>query len=149
MTAPPGNGHLRRFGEFEFDRRSLELRSGGHVVHLQQQPAQVLAVLTDRAGELVTREALRQAVWATDTEVEFDRGLSYCINQIRAALGDAADAPRFLETLRGRGYRFTRDLQWVAEDPPPGPARPIAILAVLAAIALLVTVVWWAFPGGG
>lgn len=144
MSAPPETGHLTEFGEFVFDRRSLELRSGSHVVHLQQQPAQVLAVLTERAGRIVTREELRRAVWKTDTPVDFDRGLHYAINQIRAALGDAADAPRFLETLHGRGYRFTADVQQVIEVPRASAVRPALTLAVVAVLALVATVAWWA-----
>jgi DNA-binding winged helix-turn-helix (wHTH) protein/TolB-like protein len=148
MAAPPETGHPLRFGDFVFDRRSLELRSGGHVVHLQQQPAQVLAVLIARAGEIVTRDELRQAVWCTDTHMDFDRGLNYCINQIRAALGDAADAPRYLETLRGRGYRFTGNLLPVVDAPEASPARPIGLLALAAALALVATAGWWALAPG-
>ena len=144
MHAPPETGHLIEFGEFVFDRRSLELRSSGHVVHLQQQPAQVLALLVERAGQIVTREELRRAVWQADTPVDFDRGLHYAINQIRAALGDAADAPRFLETLRGRGYRFTADVQQVIDVPRTSAVRPAVSLAAVALLAFVATVAWWA-----
>ncbi len=148
MAAPPETGHLLRFGDFVFDRRSLELRQGSHVVHLQQQPAQVLALLIDRAGHVVTREELRQAVWSADTRVDFDRGLSYCINQIRAALGDAADAPRYLETLHGRGYRFTGDVRPVHSEPVESPARPIALVALVTALVMVATAGWWALAPG-
>jgi DNA-binding winged helix-turn-helix (wHTH) protein/TolB-like protein len=94
------------FGEFEFDTHTYELRRGGAAVKLQQQPARVLAVLIEHSGDLVSRETLRLEIWGEETFVDFDRGLNYCISQIRAAFGETADAPRFLETLRGRGYRF-------------------------------------------
>src|SRR6184192_413916 len=80
-----------RFGMFEFDPASGELRREGTLVRLQPQPAQVLAYLVARPGEVVTRDALRDAVWGDDTFVDFDRGLNFCIAQIRSALGDAAD----------------------------------------------------------
>jgi DNA-binding winged helix-turn-helix (wHTH) protein len=143
MARSPETGHLLEFGEFVFDRRSLELRSGGQVVSLQQQPAQVLAVLVERAGRIVTRDELRQAVWCTDTHVDFDRGLHYCVNQIRAALGDPADTPRYLETLDGRAYRFIAPVQ-TAVGPETTRWRPSMAALVLAA-ALVATITWWAF----
>ena len=97
---------LLRFDDFELDRETLELRRRGVAVKLQQQPARVLALLAERPGEMVSREALRRAIWGDDTFVDFDRGMNYCISQIRAVLGDTAEAPRYIETLRGRGYRF-------------------------------------------
>jgi DNA-binding winged helix-turn-helix (wHTH) protein len=101
-TAP----RMIRFSNFELDRHTLELRRNGAPVKLQQQPARVLVMLFDRAGELVTREELQRELWGEETFVDFDRGLNYCVSQIRTALGDSAETPRFLETLRGRGYRF-------------------------------------------
>src|SRR5438876_7043060 len=95
-----------RFGLFEFDSSTGELRRDGVAVKLQPQPAQVLAYLVDHAGEVVARETLRDAVWGGDTYVDFDRGLNFCIAQIRAALGDTADSPRFIRTLPKRGYQF-------------------------------------------
>jgi DNA-binding winged helix-turn-helix (wHTH) protein len=121
-----------RFGDFELDRHTLELRRNGELVKLQQQPARVLALLIERAGDLVTREELRKAVWADDTFVDFDRGLNYCIRQIRSALGETADAPRYLETLRGRGYRFVG----VKESGGRAAALPIAAIAVLVLLTL-------------
>lgn len=135
--SPAPRERLVRFGEFELDRHTFELRRNGEPVKLQHQPARVLALLTERAGDLVTREELRKAVWADDTFVDFDRGLNYCIRQIRSALGDSAEAPRYLETLRGRGYRFLA-------APPAAPPRPrrwrLAAAAVTAAVVLLTLV---------
>ncbi len=88
-----------RFGIFEFDDQSGELRRNGRAVALEPQPARALACLLSRPGDLVTREELRDAVWGADTHVDFDRGLAYCLSQIRAALGDSAENPRFVQTL--------------------------------------------------
>src|SRR5437867_7220998 len=95
-----------RFASFEFDERAGELRRAGTTRRLEPQPARVLAVLVEHAGEVVTRAELQQRVWSGDTFVDFDRGLNYCIAQIREALGDSASEPRFIETLPRRGYRF-------------------------------------------
>ena len=95
-----------RFADFEFDARAGELRRNGTTRRLEPQPARVLAVLVERAGDLVSRAELQQRVWSGETYVDFDRGLNYCIAQIREALGDSASEPRFIETLPRRGYRF-------------------------------------------
>jgi DNA-binding winged helix-turn-helix (wHTH) protein/TolB-like protein len=94
------------FGPFEFDSATRELRRNGDIVKLQSQPAQVLAVLVEHAGEVVTRDALRQAVWGGDTFVDFDKGLNFAIAQVRTALGDSADAPTYIRTFPKRGYQF-------------------------------------------
>jgi DNA-binding winged helix-turn-helix (wHTH) protein/TolB-like protein len=95
-----------RFGVFEFDRDSRELRRDSQLVRLQAQPAQLLGCLLERAGEVVSREELRQAVWPEGTFVDFERGLNFCIAQIRAALNDTAAEPRFIRTIPKRGYQF-------------------------------------------
>lgn len=95
-----------RFGLFDFDPESGELRREGVPLRLQAQPAQVLAALVARPGEIVTREELRQTVWGEQTFVDFDRGLNYCIAQIRTALGDSAESPRYVRTIPKRGYQF-------------------------------------------
>jgi DNA-binding winged helix-turn-helix (wHTH) protein len=103
------SGHstqLVRFGIFEADLQSGELRKNGLKVPLQSQPFQVFAVLVEHSGELVTRDDLRQKVWPADTFVDFDHALNTSITKIRIALGDDADNPRFVETLPRRGYRF-------------------------------------------
>jgi DNA-binding winged helix-turn-helix (wHTH) protein/Flp pilus assembly protein TadD len=94
------------FDDFELDARTLELFKNGQPVRIQRQPAQVLALLVERAGELVSRDELRDRIWGGDRFVDFDRSLAYCLHQIRAALGDDSREPRFVETLRGLGYRF-------------------------------------------
>src|SRR6266571_2336473 len=97
---------ILRFGVFEVDVRSGELRKQGVRIKLQEQPFQVLAVLLQRPGEVLTREELRNQNWPADTFVDFDNSLNTAINKLREALGDSADNPRFIETLPRRGYRF-------------------------------------------
>jgi DNA-binding winged helix-turn-helix (wHTH) protein len=95
-----------RFADFEFDCHSGDLRRDGTSLKLQPQPAKVLAVLVRRAGQVITRQELAEQVWGSETFVDFEQGLNYAIRQIRSALEDDADQPRFLETLPKRGYRF-------------------------------------------
>ncbi len=95
-----------RFGAFELDVRSGELRRNGTTVRLQPQPFKVLVVLACRPGEVVTREELQAEVWPAGTFVDFEQSLNFCVRQIRAALGDNANSPRYLETLPRRGYRW-------------------------------------------
>ena len=104
-------GGRARFGVFDFDPATGELRRDGVQVKLQPQPARVLAILTARPGEVVSRDELRQLVWADGTFVDFERGLNFCVAQIRSALGDSAESPRFVETLPRRGYRFIAPVQ--------------------------------------
>ena len=95
-----------RFGVFELDLAARQLRKNGVRIKLQDQPFRVLQLLTERPGEIVTREELREKLWPADTFVEFDHSLNTAIQKIRAALGDSADNPRFLETIPRTGYRF-------------------------------------------
>jgi TolB-like protein/DNA-binding winged helix-turn-helix (wHTH) protein/Tfp pilus assembly protein PilF len=95
-----------RFGAFEADLRTGELRKKGRQIKLQKQPFQVLALLLARPGEMVTREELRQELWPADTFVDFEHGLNKAISKLREALGDDREAPRYIETLPRRGYRF-------------------------------------------
>ena len=95
-----------RFGTYELDLSSGELRKNGLKVRLTGQPFQILAILLERPGELVTREELQKRLWPGDTFVDFDRGLNAAVNRVREALGDSAENPRFVETLPKRGYRF-------------------------------------------
>ena len=95
-----------RFGLFEADFASGELRKRGRRVPLQDQPFQVLALLLQHPGEIVSREELQRALWPADTFVEFEHGVNTAIKKLRQALGDSADNPRFIETLPRKGYRF-------------------------------------------
>jgi DNA-binding winged helix-turn-helix (wHTH) protein/Tol biopolymer transport system component len=97
---------VARFGIFEADFQAGELRKSGVRIKLQDQPFQVLTMLLEHPGELVTREDIRKKLWPGDTFVDFDHGLNNAVNRLREALGDSADVPRFIETLPRRGYRF-------------------------------------------
>jgi TolB-like protein/DNA-binding winged helix-turn-helix (wHTH) protein len=102
----PPSRTLVRFGVFELDADSRELRKQGLKVRLQDQPFQVLQILLERPGTVVTREELQRRIWTSDTFVDFDRGVYNAIKKLREALGDSAESPRFIETLSRRGYRF-------------------------------------------
>jgi DNA-binding winged helix-turn-helix (wHTH) protein/tetratricopeptide (TPR) repeat protein len=115
MEASPQPARTQRFGVFELDPRVAELRKHGVRVRLQEQPFQILNLLLEHPGELVTREALRQKLWSSDTFVDFDRNLNKAMNKLRLALGDSAESPRFIETLHRRGYRFIAPVQ--SEEP--------------------------------
>jgi DNA-binding winged helix-turn-helix (wHTH) protein/TolB-like protein len=109
------------FGVFEFDAGSHELRKAGRLVAIEPQPARALALLLARANHLVTRDELKHAIWGPDTHVDFDRGLAYCISQIRGALGDAGDSPRFIQTIPKKGYRFIAPVQTPGSISPATP----------------------------
>jgi Tol biopolymer transport system component/DNA-binding winged helix-turn-helix (wHTH) protein len=121
-----GEGKFR-FGLFEADLRSAELRKSGRKVKLQDQPFQVLAMLLERPGEMVTREELRGALWPADTSVDFDHGLNAAVKRLRDALGDSAENPRFVETLARRGYRFIAPIQPAEPASGKGTSIPVAV----------------------
>jgi TolB-like protein/DNA-binding winged helix-turn-helix (wHTH) protein/Tfp pilus assembly protein PilF len=162
-----------RFGVFEFDPASGDLRKGGRRIKLQNQPRQVLTLLVSRPGELVTRDELRRRLWPDDTFVDFDNGLNVAIRKIRDALGDATPSPRFIETERAQGYRFIAPVgDSGAATSPPLPSesgdvpasgaaardesvrvaapswsrRTIAFTALVCAV--LAAVLWFWRPGG-
>lgn len=143
---------MLRLGEFQFEPESGQLSHGDEVRRLEPQPAKVLALLARRAGEVVSHEELCSHVWGEETHVDFERGLRYCIAQIRAALGDSAQDPRFIETLPKRGYRLKVP---VVSEPgsiaPSGPtlarSRSWPLLAAASFLALLVAGWFWARPG--
>ena len=101
----------KHFGTFDVDLETGELRRDGLKLKLQEKPFQMLAMLLERPGEVVTREALRERLWPAGTFVDFDHGLNTATKKLRHALGDSAENPRFIETLAGRGYRFIAPLQ--------------------------------------
>src|SRR5215472_15409265 len=106
MASSPTSPEVARFGQFEANLRSRELRRDGVSVRLPDQSFEVLAMLLERPGELVAREEIRKRLWSDDTFVDFDHGLNNAVNRLRDALGDSAESPRFVETLPRRGYRF-------------------------------------------
>lgn len=105
---PPNNGpaYVVHFGVFELDLRTGELRKSGVRIRLQEQPFQILAMLLERPGEVVSRDELRNKLWAEETFVDFDHGLNTAVQRLRESLGDTAENPRFIQTLPRRGYRF-------------------------------------------
>ena len=108
-----------QFDAFDVDLRSEELRRHGRRLRLPRQSFQILALLLERAGELVTREQLCQRIWAAGTFVDFEHGLNAAVNRLREVLGDSADAPRFIETLPKRGYRFIAPVEALPISGPP------------------------------
>ncbi len=142
-----------RFGTFEVNSQTGELRKRGQKVKLQEQPLQVLVALLERPGELVTREELRSKLWPADTFVDFDHGLNAAVKRLRDVLGESADAPIFIETLARRGYRFVAP---VSGSSVPGGIEIASVskrdklffltrwVAVLCLALILVAVVVWA-----
>jgi Tol biopolymer transport system component/DNA-binding winged helix-turn-helix (wHTH) protein len=114
------SSRLVRFGTFEVDLRAGELRHSGLKMKLTGQPFQVLAILLERPGEVVTREELHKRLWAADTFVDFEHGLNAAVNRLRDVLGDSAESPRFVETLPRRGYRFIAPLRAPEAGQRPG-----------------------------
>jgi cholera toxin transcriptional activator len=123
---PHKSSRVARFGLFELDLSAGELRKSGVKLRLQGQPFQVLALLLERAGELVTREELQQTLWPSDTFVDFDHSLNTAINKVREALGDSAASPRYVETLARRGYRFIAPVQEQGSAEAPSGEKAIA-----------------------
>src|SRR3984893_16989738 len=113
---------LVRFGTFELDLRAGELRKGGAKLRLGGQPLQVLAILLESPGKVVTRDELQKRLWP-DTFVDVDHNLNTAVNKIRESLGDSAESPRFVETLPRLGYRFIGSVNGngIATPPPPTP----------------------------
>ncbi len=143
-------GRVVRFGEFEVDLRAGELFKQGIKIKLQQQPFRVLALLLEHAGEVVTREDLRQAIWPAGTFVEFDVGLDAAIHKLRSALGDSAENPRLVETLPRRGYRFIATIDGVvaSEAAPSVGLPPVAAIIAGAVVLASIAALWhpWSRP---
>jgi TolB-like protein/DNA-binding winged helix-turn-helix (wHTH) protein/Flp pilus assembly protein TadD len=153
MQAPSPPTDIVHFGLFQLDLKARELHKAGVKVKLQGQPFRVLALLVDRAGQVVTREELRQEVWPTDVYVGFDQGLNNAIKKVRDALGDSADSPRFIETVERHGYRFVAPVSTVPGHPseprfPFGfrPRRNTALIG-LAIAFLLAAWAYWSWQG--
>ena len=143
---------IHRFGVFEFDNTTGELRKNGRAVALEPQPAKALALLLAGAGGVVSREELRDAVWGADTHVDFDRGIAYCLSQIRAALNDSADNPRFIQTVPRQGFRFIAPVAPVAPVAPASPDAPaksfnnwVTIPLTIAMLAVSIGMMYEAF----
>ena len=127
MATHDSSSSLVRFGDCELDLQTGELCRNGTSLRLQPQPAKILTMLVSRAGEVVTRQELAQEVWGSDTFVDFEQGLNFAIRQIRAALEDDPETPRFLETLPKRGYRFTAPVSNEAARAAVGSPAPVGL----------------------
>lgn len=145
-----------RFGLFEFDTAASELRREGVLVRLQPQPAQVLSCLIVSRGNVVSREELCEAVWGSETFVDFDRSLNFCISQIRSALRDDSTTPVYVRTVPRRGYEFIAPLERISEGIEKVPAAwvmPPRTVLVSSALGLIVVVAlgawYWARSRGG
>src|SRR5712691_11257634 len=162
---PPSRGPIR-FGAFEVDLRTGELRKHGIKIKLQEQPLQILQQLLEHPGEVVTREELQKRIWPADTFVDFDHGLYSAVQRLRDALSDNAETPRYVETLPRRGYRFIASVHHEngieakaesssVEAPAsvvlerPAPWRSLRIpVRVAAGVAVVVLLFALAFKGG-
>jgi len=113
------------FGSFEFNVRSGELREGQRTVRLQEQPFQILKMLVEYPGEMVTREQIRKRLWPNDTVVEFDHSINAAIKKLRIVLGESAAEPRFIETVARRGYRLIASVKLIEIQPDREPPSEV------------------------
>jgi DNA-binding winged helix-turn-helix (wHTH) protein len=149
MSEPEHTPRVLRFGVFELDRTAGEVRKQGRLVALTGQPLRVLDLLASNAGHVVTRDELQRAIWGDDTHVDFEAGLSTCINQVRSALGDRAASPRFVETLPRRGFRFVAPVEAAAtNDVVRRHTRRYwpSVAGVAAMVAVTVVALTWPAP---
>src|SRR6266446_611355 len=118
MKQPTLSPRLVRFGAYEVDLRTSELRKQGRKIKLQDQPCRILGILLEQPGEVATREELRKRLWSDDTFVDFDHSLNTAIRRLREALGDSSENPRFIETLPRHGYRFIAPIEELDNTDP-------------------------------
>jgi DNA-binding winged helix-turn-helix (wHTH) protein len=158
VSAPPSEigrkTRIARFGAFEADLDSRELRKQGRRIRLQEQPFAVLAILLERPGLVISREDIRQKLWPADTFVDFDHSLNTAVNKIRDTLGDSAGSPRFVETVARRGYRFVGEVSWndsavpqsaTIEPNNPAPGLPTAHRGLTRTLFALIQVMYLIF----
>src|SRR5438874_3877327 len=125
MASQPNPSFKVVFGPFEYDDTSGDLRKYGVPIRLQGKPLQILCLLVNRSGQIVTRDELQRHLWEGTTFVDFEHGLNSAVNKLRQTLGDSADQPRYVETLPGRGYRFIAPVQRASTNAVlemPGPS---------------------------
>jgi Tol biopolymer transport system component/DNA-binding winged helix-turn-helix (wHTH) protein len=163
MASPAGNQKFIRFGVYELDLQERELRKSGVRVKLNDQPFQILCMLLERPGEIVSREELQKRLWPSDTFVDFDLGLNSAVKKLRQALSDDSDNPRFIETLYRRGYRFIGSLNGTVTSQAlsmPGPtplifpdkhaaepaSRRIPLAALAGMLLLAAGLAYWLWP---
>jgi cholera toxin transcriptional activator len=148
---------IARFGVFEADLDVRELRKQGRRIRLQDQPFAVLAILLENARSVISREDIRQKLWAADTFVDFDHSLNTAVNKIRETLGDSAVSPRFVETVARRGYRFIAEVSWEnssashvgnIEPQKPAPDLPTVRRGLTRSLFALIQIMYLAFYVG-
>src|SRR5450755_3804558 len=137
QSAPPTSGVFMassaptqpviRFGAFELDAARSELRKSDISLKIHPQPLRVLMLLAERPGQIVSREEIQRCLWGDNTFVDYERGINFCINQIRGALGDDAENPRYVETLPRRGYRFIASVTLTVTAKHPTPITHVSI----------------------
>jgi DNA-binding winged helix-turn-helix (wHTH) protein len=147
FTPPPSD--IVRFGTFEVNLRTGELRKRGIRIALQEQPLRILSVLLDRAGEVVSREDLCTRLWPHGTYVDFEHSLNAAVRRLRVTLGDEAEVPRFIETVHKRGYRFIalNDVFPRTANPGGRPASPATIAHIVRKRARLAVLPFGPFDG--
>ncbi|MGH9709429.1 MAG: winged helix-turn-helix domain-containing protein, partial [Candidatus Acidiferrales bacterium] len=133
MSAPAASLAVFRFGMFEVDLQNRELRKGGVRLKLEAKPLQILEMMLERPGEIITRKQIQQKLWP-DTFVIFDYSLNTAVNKLRLALSDSAESPRYIETVARRGYRFIAS---VGIQPAPPVFSPVDAPAAVSSIAVL------------
>jgi DNA-binding winged helix-turn-helix (wHTH) protein len=150
MSARDPSPVRARFGEFELDRRAGELRKSGARVPLPEQPLRLLEILVEHPAMVVSRDQLRERLWVADTFVDFEHGLNAAVKRLRDALGDSVEAPRFIQTVPKRGYRFIAQIDGFAVQPSSvaEPARSMGRrrlvgTAAVVALAFAAGAVWW------
>jgi DNA-binding winged helix-turn-helix (wHTH) protein len=139
VTKPAQGKSLLRFGVFEADLRSGELRRNGHSLRLQEKPFQLLAILLETPGEVVSKEELQKRLWP-DVTVDADAGLGEAVYKLRQALGDSVQAPRYIETVPKRGYRLVAAVEGPLEPAPPERQSRLSLYACAALGAALLVV---------
>jgi len=139
MNEDRGVADRIQFGDFEFDSGSGDLRrrDGVKVDRLPPQPAKLLALLADRRGDILTREEIREQIWA-NTHVDFDASLHFCVRQLREALGDSATEPRYVKNVPRRGYRLIPDVTQISNRAVAPPSRRRLVAALVVAVAAAV-----------
>src|SRR6202045_3374614 len=130
MGTPAASVRIVRFGAFEVDLKTTEVRKHGMRLKISEQPFQILAILLEKPGEVVTRDELRERLWPGDTFVDFDHGLNNAVMRLREALADSSDRPRFVETLPRRGYRFIAPIEELRSPVRDAPAALRAVQTV-------------------
>jgi DNA-binding winged helix-turn-helix (wHTH) protein len=123
LDGSPSAHRVYRFGRFELETRSGELRKNGYRVRMQEQPRRILSLLLEHAGDLVTREALHRSLWPADTFVDFDIGLNAAVRKLRITIGDRVKRPQFIETIARRGYRFVAPVAVFEVDATQPPSQ--------------------------